>query len=72
METFEKLIAKHGLFIPRSIAEKDTKYLIPIPCAVVSERASRHIGIVYGADLSSPHVALALHQKEFAKREESQ
>jgi predicted NUDIX family phosphoesterase len=29
------------------------------------ERAARHIGIVYRADLSSPHVALALHQKEF-------
>ncbi len=139
VERFEKLIAKHSLFIPRSIAERDAKYLIPIPCAVVmhknqvlvlrrkerghslhdtyaiwagghvvksdgssngieqiltnalrrelseeifirddyeiapmglvrtseSERASRHIGIAYRADLSSPHVALALHQKEF-------
>ena len=139
VDTFEKLIAKHALFLPRSIAEKDPKFLIPIPCAAVihknqvlvlrrkeqghslhdtfaiwagghvvksdassngieqiltnalkrelseeifirddyeitplglvrtseNERASRHIGIVYRADLSSPHVALALHQKEF-------
>jgi predicted NUDIX family phosphoesterase len=139
VDTFEKLIAKHGVFIPRSIAENDPKFLIPVACATVihknqifvlrrkeqghslhntfaiwagghvvksdassngieqiltnalrrelseeifirddyeikplgfvrtseNERASRHIGIVYRADLSTPHVALALHQKEF-------
>ena len=30
-----------------------------------SERVSRHVGVVYKAELSSPDVALALHQKEF-------
>lgn len=139
VQLFSELIAKHALFIPRSIAEKDPKYLIPIPYAVVThknqvlvlkrkeqghslhdtyaiwadghvvkpdasahglesiltsalkrelseeifirddyeisplglvrtsedERASRHIGVAYKAELSSPHVALALHQKEF-------
>jgi predicted NUDIX family phosphoesterase len=29
------------------------------------ERASRHIGVVYSAELSNDHVALALDQKEF-------
>jgi predicted NUDIX family phosphoesterase len=138
-ELFSQLVVKHGTFLPRSIAERDPKYLIPIPCAIImfqgqvlvlkrkeqghslhdtyaiwagghvvksdesdsgidgilkkaldrelseeifirdefetlqlglvrtseDERAARHIGIVYRADLSSPHVALALHQKEF-------
>lgn len=30
-----------------------------------TKRASRHIGVVYQLNLSSPHVALALHQREF-------
>jgi len=138
VQVLSDLVVKHGLFVPRSIAENDSKYLIPVPCAVVThqnrvlvlkrkeqghslhdtyaiwagghvvkadsahgigatlttalrrelseeifirddyeiaplglartsedERASRHIGVIYKAELSSPHVALALHQKEF-------
>jgi predicted NUDIX family phosphoesterase len=139
VDVFRALVSKHGIFLPRSIAERDPKYLIPVPIAIVAfenqvlvlkrkeaghslhdtfaiwagghvvkpdasphgielilttalrrelseeifirddyelsplglvrtsedDRASRHIGVVYRAELSSPYVALALHQKEF-------
>lgn len=46
---------------------KDDYDLIPIGLVRTSEdeRASRHIGVVYKAILSTPQVALALDQKEF-------
>lgn len=136
LESFSSIASREKLFFPKSYAENNTDYLIPIPCAIVryedqilflkrneeghslhdtytiwagghiaqsddvgpdilvsalrrelseelfirddyeivplgivrtseDERASRHIGIVYQANLSSPNVALALHQKEF-------
>lgn len=136
LNAFITTVQRKKVFLPRSKAEKDSRYLIPIACAIIKfenkvlllrrkeeghslhdtyaiwagghvlksddrgsdilvealqrelseevfirdeysrvpvglvrtsedERASRHIGVVYFADLSSPHVALALNQKEF-------
>ena len=138
-QTLVDAVAASGEFVPRSKAEYDSNYLIPIPCALVmykerililrrkehghalhdtyaiwagghvvesdadprnivlrglrrelkeelciqdeyrlepagivrtdqNERASRHIGIVYTARLSSERVALSLDQKEFREK----
>ncbi len=134
-KAFIKAVKFSGEFLPRSKAEYDSDYLIPIPCALVifkdkililkrkeeghslhdtyaiwagghvfqsdqgtniilrclkrelmeelyiqghynlspigivrtnqDERSSRHIGVVFRAEISNNHVALALDQKEF-------